>query len=315
MQPVTAEITFDSIYDDSSCRIVMTSFDDFKAEFSGELLKVHTGTLQGNALVEAEKDGSRYKIDVDLIRWVFERKIDNSVTGFRTSNQYGMRFFPFVSSSIKGHIAVKNNKISVAIIELPDKYRFIRTGIEVFFGKSGNTRTLHDRGEDKSRYIFLPDDRENLEDRLNVDIPVRLGGNALLRITEFPIYYGIISFLAVALAALTKDGRVVVASLVAVYSFMLRHWLNSNPPQRSVLLTNLYTFTGIVLVIWGLAWFFLSYWAGCLLPVILWMFMKYLKAVRGFSFTGMLPNWLQDYWQSQIDKAEAKQIAALKNKK
>ena len=307
MVQITAEIFFDSIYDDSACRIVLTGTSEFKAKFSGEILKANIG-ITSNDFIESEIKEERSVIDIIVIRWAFERKLDESISEFRTSNQYGMRYFPFVSSQLRGGITVIDAKISVVFIELPDKYRIIRAGINVHFGEFKGTKVSHDRGEINSRYIFQPKEHGNIADIVTIDLPVRLGGNALLRITEFPVYYGIISFLAVALAGLTGDGRIFVASIVAIYSFMLRHWLNSNPPQRSILLTRLYLFTGILLVIWGIVFLSLKYWAITFAPLLILAVYFYYKAVRYFSFTGKLPGWLENYWKSQIDKTEKKQI-------
>lgn len=255
-----------------------------------------------------------HSVEVSAIGLFNERKA--SWGHDELGNRYGMRFYPFVSSIIRGKFTC-SQPIESVIIEIPNSYRFI-------FAQSNITQNenpsllRHSYGEDHSLYVFTWDKEEvkpSDEYQLFADVSVRFGGRSLLRIVQFPIFYWLGALIAIALLSLTDNIYVVLGAVAAAWVFLLERWDSSSLPQKGTILTHFYLLFGAVLLIWGILWCVLGiktiYIMG---PVILLMFILSLWGTKRFNETGELPRWFARFYAEKVIGLDRKRARRKRNR-
>jgi hypothetical protein len=189
MQPeVTILINADSIYQDSIVEISLIGDISFSAHINGEIIITKLGKKNPenlNYIQSEEKDG-RYAIYVEVIGWFKERKV-TSTSEDGPHNRYGMRFYPFISCFLSGSINIKKCLISSLTLNLPERFRLIWYGAQVTNPNGDKSRLNHSKGADRSKYVFIWHDQKVSSGEYKLNVPIRLGGTELLRLTNFPI--------------------------------------------------------------------------------------------------------------------------------
>lgn len=264
---VTLEINSESIYMHSISVLSFFSMDKFKVRLSYEKSRIHRGIRDGECWIKSVKnDNHIYCVEISVIGLFNEQLVNDCISEDVLGNHYGMRFYPFLSSYIKGEIECNRRILNVSL-KLPDTYRllFFKSSIK----QNGTPSTLrHSYGKEMSSYLFTWDHFDNSNqdiDANSVSIPVgtfklhpevfvRLGGRSLFRLVKFPVYYWIIAFFSIFLLAFTENKYVVFGAFATTWLFMLERWDKSSLPQQNTLLTLQYLIYGFLIGIWGIAW-------------------------------------------------------------
>ena len=257
-----------------------------------------------NVLQAEKENNNNYVIEFSVIGLFNERVAEwnNKELG----NHYGMRFYPFVSSIIRGTFFCSNRIESISIV-LPNVFRFI-------FAKSSISQNncpsvlRHSYGEEYSTYIFTWDKEMKTtgDYQLFADIPVRLGGRSLLRIVRFPIYYWIGALIAVALLTFTDNIYVVIGAVAAAWVFMLERWDSSSLPQSDTILTRFYLLFGALLGLWGVVWSLYGLWGLIMAIPLLVLVIIVLCAENHFNETGELPQGFARAYARMVIKKDRK---------
>jgi len=303
---INITVKSDSIYMHSLATISLKSSSEFTLSTNLEIVDVNKGIIEKKNVLTSEKgDFDRFYIEFIALGFFQERIADETKKDIK-GNHYGMRFYPFISSIIKGKLST-NQVINSIVFELPDKFRLI------FFQANVNQNdclaTLrHSFGDVNSKFVFTwenPIKGSNNYDTF-LKIPVRFGGTNFLRLVKFPIYYWLIALSGIALLSLTEKPNVVIGAIATTWLFMLQRWNNSNLPQQFNLLTKFYLLYGVLLGIWGVCWECFSYWSLLLLIPIGLVTTMTMKAINRFNRKGTLPNYLAKWNVRKVVELEEK---------
>lgn len=313
---VILKIYAESIYLHSISTLSFYSVKEFEIRLSTDIEIIHliTGKQKMANTILSQKVGCHnYLVEVSTIGFFDERKVISDNYNDKLGNHYGMRFYPFISSFIKGTICCSRKIDNISII-LPDMFRLIFFKSEI---KQNNKESelRQSYGKDFSNFIFTWKNEvsETSEYTLVFDVPVRYGGRSLLRMTKFPMYYWIIALLGIFALSFTERTSIVVGALATTWLFMLQRWNNSFVPQEDTILTKFYLIYGAVLGIWSLVCEICGLWAMFLLIPIFVMVYFTFDAIRLFNITGKLPkSFAESYAKKIIEKDEKIEILSKK---
>lgn len=306
---VYLKIYAESIYLHSISILTFYSAKEFEITLSPEmeiiqLIKGKQKTLK--TIISQKGDGKNNIIEVSIIGFFEERKIFLNNYNNELGAHYGMRFYPFISSIIRGTISCSRKFDHVSII-LPDVFRFIFFQSEI---KQNDRKSIlrQSYGKDFSNYIFTwKDEFDGISKYvLKTNVPVRLGGRSLLRIIKFPIYYWLVALLGVAILSSTDKASVVIGAVVAAWLFMLQRWDSSSLPQQETILTGLYLIFGAILGLWGMMWILIGKITSLLIVPILIVVYIILEAIRLFNETGELPGFFAEWYAKKVIKKDKK---------
>lgn len=315
---VTLKIYAESIYMHSISVISIYSTERIDISLSPELeiIQVTKGKRKVGNTIQSKKENDHNIIELSVMGLFDEKKVIPYKYDDKLGNHYGMRFYPFISSFIKGTICC-SKKIDIISITIPDMFNFIFFQSEI---KQNNTKSIlrQSFGKDYSKYIFSWKDevKVNSKNIIELNIPVRLGGRSILRIIQFPIYYWLAALTGIALLSLSSDkANIVIGAVVTAWLFMLQRWDSSSLPQKDTLLTKLYLVFGIILGLWGVAWIIIKMKAAILLVPIFIIVYITLKSVNYFILTGELPSCFATIYAKTIIKNDIrKELSSQKNK-
>lgn len=306
---VTITISAESIYMHSVSVISFYSVNRFEISLLPELeiIQVIKGKRKSeNTILSQKGEGQDYIIEVSVIGMFNERKVipdyDEDVLG----NHYGMRFYPFISSCIKGTIRCSRKIDNVSII-IPDNFNFIFFQSEI---KQNNAKSVMRQsfGKESSKYFFTWKDGIDKESKyeLEINIPVRLGGRSILRIVQFPICYWIAALTGIAFLSFTEKASIVIGAVVTAWLFMLQRWDSSLVPQKDTILTKFYLLFGALLGVWGFSWVLFGIKAAFLtIPIIIIVYTIF-NAISSFVETGELPRSFAKLYALLVIKNDAR---------
>ena len=190
---VTLEITSESIYMHSISVLSFFSEDEFKVRLSYEKTRISKGIREKEEWIKSINiDNNIYCIEVSVIGLFQERSVINNIKKDVLGNHYGMRFYPFLSSYIRGKIEC-DRRILNASLKLPDAYRLLFFKSSIKQNKKPSTMR-QSYGNKESSFLFTWNDfikprQDNNNYNLYPQIFVRLGGKSLFKLVKFPIYY------------------------------------------------------------------------------------------------------------------------------
>ena len=316
---VNIDIKAKSIYMHSLSIIEFISEKKFSVKISNEIISLKLGKSISNGYIEAIKKANYYVINLETIGLFSERKIINDINNplqSQLGNHYGMRFYPFISSSVKSTIKIKGGIVRKVEIALPDQFRSIFFKSKVFQNEK-KAQIRHSYDSDISKYVFswtVNTIRSSNENKLTFDIPFRLGGANLERLIKFPVYYWIISLFGIFVTAFTQNFRFVIAAVAATWLFMVERWTKSNLPQQNTILTYFYLMAGLITAVWGGCMsfnhanyclpFYIS--TGFTLLIILGFVTILFRLINYFKLEGALPYKLAFYYAKRIIKEDNK---------
>ncbi len=265
----------------------------------GSISSINKGLInEENKICSTEKDGI-YFIEAEIynlftVKKCFEKQEQSP------HNIYSYYFFPFLSSIFNQHLEIQGGIISSIIFSIPDKYKAIWHLIEAKNESLEEAKISHDQNSGIIKYIFQWE--QSHSHCVSLSIPIRLGGNTFLKITEYPIYYLIVTLAGIALATYLGSIKVLLGALLAAFSFMIKQWGNSGIPQSFTLYTHFFRVIGLYLILWSLIWFQSKYIGIFLITPTLVIIYISLKTINKFKYSGKLPRFLVKYWCSEISK-------------
>ena len=325
---ININISAKSIYMHSLSIIEFVSANKFKIKISNEIILLKLGNPISNGYIESIKKENHHIINLELIGLFSERKIiidKENPLNKQLGNHYGMRFYPFVSSSIISNIILKNRTVGQVIIELPDQFRWIFFMSNIYQnGKLAQRRHSYDAGISKYIFNWTNQDYQTLkENKLSLEVPIRLGSATLEKLIKFPIYYWIISLFGIFVTAFTEDYRFVIAAVAATWLFMVERWSKSNLPQQNTLLTFFYLIAGFITAIWGVCMslvntnlcFTFTLSITLTLLIIVCYVLTLFKLLNFFKLNGKLPYKLAYLYSNWIIKGDNKREKQSKNAK
>ena len=309
----TVEITAPSIYEHSTAILKISAGCDFTISTEKQLVALRAGRITESGLFKPrEKDGI-FILEMEITGLFRELRIrHNSIYG--AEDQYGMRYYPFISSIITDEIFILDCFIQMIAIELPDNYRLIFEAPQVFSPDNVLAELRHAYNQEKSKYIFSWEAR-TAAGRYVLAIPVRLSGVALTKLVAFPLlYYWALALAATALFSFGENLTPLITAVVTSWIFMLQQWGASSLPQRSTLLTFMYLVQGTIIGIWAFLWrvfHWKALWAMPFLLILTWLIKKQINV---FSARGELTKAVTDFWSKIVfDKIKKQKIAAGKS--
>lgn len=297
---VLVSISADSIYLDSLASITMSSSKSFEVEVSNDIVSVVKGVSpEATNTIKSIESDNRQVVEVVVTQIFKERRVSYNHKN-TLMNAYGMRFYPFVSSVLMSEIKISNQPIDIMLIDLPDSYRILWDKATVLGDGSSTAYLKHAFGIERSTYILRWNEGDKESSSINLEVAVRLGGKALLRITNFPFMYWLLSLFIVAIASTSDKTSILLASVGASWIFMLRQWNLSNVPQENTLLTHAYLIHGIFIPIWAATWHFYSYFSLSWMPVIAIFVYSIHNSTQMFKKKGLLPKIIAEYWLKKV---------------
>lgn len=299
---IALEIVAASIYEHSTATVRFTAAAEFRATISGEVVSLRRGARSGDLFASQVKDGV-HGVELEIIGIFRETRIRSTepvadAQGETAHSRYGMRFYPLVSSQVTGEIRTEVLPLTHVVIELPDAYRVIWHLGHVIAADGTRARLRHGYGPERSRYIFSWTATKLGPYRLA--IAARLGGPALLRIAQFPIYYAWLTLFIVATASFAESITVLFGAIGAAWLFMLQQWNASSLPQRSTLLTWLYVSEATLVALWGGVWRTFEWGGALLVPPVAVASILVLRALSFFHHNGRLPRYAEQYWHRKV---------------
>lgn len=307
---VFLEIRAESIYLHSIATLIYSSPKSFKINFQEgiEVIRLLKGKRRIDGSVLSQKKGRSYVVEALVMGLFKEREALSVVYERGLCICYGMSFYPFVSSFIRGTIFCSNRVDNISLV-LPDMFRLVFC--ESSIRQNGRSSALrHSYGKESSSFIFSWKDEicDLAGYNLDFDISVRYGGVTLLRMTQFPIYYWIIALLGVSVLSFNENVSIVVGAIATVWLFLLQRWNNSFVPRKDTLLTRFYLVYGAVLGGWGILWKVCGVQAVFLIPPVVFMLYFTLAAISFFEKTGTLPKYVAEPYAKMVLRKELKLI-------
>ncbi len=297
------KISSDSIYLDSIATILIIADSQFEAKISGYCIELTKGThTDSDALISSVEFDNKHQIELKMLGWFNERLVSEKHPHV-LMNAYGMRYYPFVSSVIKGNITLHREQIELVLLDLPDAYRLIWNQAKLLDVGSCEATVKHAFTEERSTYVFRWIDCSAETQSIDMNVAVRFGGKSLLRTVNFPFIYWFLSLFIISIASMSGNTNVLLASVGGAWVFMLRQWNASNPPQENTLLTHAYLVLGLFIPIWALTWHEIGLWALGWAPLLIGFIRLMNISTRTFRTEGVLPKIVAEYWlKSVIDK-------------
>jgi hypothetical protein len=298
---VFIEISFDNIYSFATGRIKCYSNKPFSIEFSrtATLVGLESGLID-NGVIKSATDKGMEIIKASIIGLISEKPILCADQN-GTVESYGMQYFPFISSTVNLNFNVKNNCVQAITLTFPDTYRVIWFRQHIKINDNMMSMT-HSQGEKESTYVFLRtfdktsephSTDEDIDECVNGEIPIRLGGKEYLRIVTFPLLYFGVSLLAVSLLAMQDKPNVTFGAMAAFWGLMLRNFGVANAPQLNTVLRDMYFILGGGLLIWTTIWEVFELKALVAILPVAWLY--YLLRVVNITFSqeGVLPAFIE----------------------
>ncbi|MEO5359555.1 MAG: hypothetical protein H7843_03795 [Nitrospirota bacterium] len=302
-------IVFSSTYRHSTARMVLSAERTFSLELEcGQIICISQGIKGKHSnQVHAIEDKGIYKIEFTVLGFIKERRIDDSMPD-STENNYGMRYFPFVSSMICSNIKIVGGIFTNIMIELPDAYRLIWEQSMILNTDFIESKLDHSYASTASTYIFTWEQQSLKDGQYQFNIYIRHGSNEIMKLIEFPLMYYVISLAAIWLAYSTGTQdygkrNLVLAAIGAIFSFMLKRWSNANLPQKNTLLTRAYLTAGLLSVFWGAGWLIGGIWALAMIPSFAIYFIMVYHASKKYELDGILPRYIANYWSDKVKSA------------
>lgn len=245
-------INADSIYRTSVVTVSMlcdSIFEITNQSESAKILFIRKGNILANTnnTIEAVKDSTgKFEMEFLIIGLFYETEFKRKNKHLSYDCTYGTFLYPFISSQLIWKFESHRNTISNIILELPDSYRllFYKSRIN---SNDGYGFSLPQQSFDlpNTLHVFTREGshKNNKQDKICINIPIRLGGKDLQKLVSSPIRFSYLTLCSVFLCSVyLKDNIVsVIASVLALWSFLFERYNNSNVPQGQTLIKKLYS--------------------------------------------------------------------------
>lgn len=300
---VFIEIYFDNIYSFATGKMKCYSSAPFSIKFSNAatLVGLESGLID-NGVIKSTTDKGMEIIKFSVLGLISEKSIQ-CADQKGTVESYGMQYFPFISSTVNLNFNIKDNCLQAITLTFPDIYRVIWFRQHIKINDNMMSMT-HSQGEKESSYTFLRrfDEAspthsagEDIEECIQGEIPIRLGGKEYLRIVTFPLLYFGVSLLAVSLLAMQDKPNVTFGAMAAFWVLMLRNFGAANAPQLNTVLRDIYFILGGGLLLWAAIWEVFELKALAATLPVFWLYYLLRVVNKKFSQEGVLPTFIEKF--------------------
>jgi hypothetical protein len=303
----------DAIYGGTVARFHMSARRPFRAKVSGEILRLLHGQIEpAGEWIASVGSPQNQEIEAEL-RGLFHETRVRGTADEGPWCRYGMRFYPFISSSLCLRVVCDEPLVRNLMVHLPNTFARIWYASKV--SADSHMVPVSDKsvGKDRSLYLY----RSHAEAAtFQADIRVRLGGPELAAIVVYPLIYWILALITLAILAREPNPTLVLGALGALFAFMLKEWREARAPQQNTLLTAAYVLAGLGAAAWAGLWRAMHLlgigWAPLEVTSVLILLIIYLilRDVRRFEFTGLLPKHVEWVWSRLIRQADWEQRQA-----
>lgn len=293
--------TLDALYSSTIVALRFESANQFAVQLSGSLLRLKAGHITDGEYRSQEELPDRHVLDVELMDWVAERAVrDESAQG--AQNRYGVSFYPFVSSFLRGSVTVVGNSRPLIryVVDVPDTVRPIYKQAEVLYDSELSGEPRHAHGSERSRFIFTANHPAG---GFQSHIALRFSASRLAELITYPTAYYALSLAGIATAALIAPPGVVVAAVGALWTFMLREWSVAKVPRRHTILSALYLISAALAAAWALLWELFGWWSAVAIPIVGTLILTFTKARQRFDRAGTLPRYLARFWSWRVENS------------
>jgi hypothetical protein len=252
---VVLRIEADYIYRFNTATVEFTSTAPFRISIKSAItvIEISKGQFDSktNVYKAEEKDGV-YTVKILVLGLFKETPIENIDQINEAVNSYGMQFYPFISSKLKLELTSLSLPLRALILNIPDNFRIIWYRRKAQNPLGQDARINHSYSQTKACYVF--DWSESGIGDYELEVLLRLGGNSLWQIVEFPRFYFYIALFAIAVSSFHEQFYVLFAAIVAVWLFLVTHWSKTYMPQQNTIVTKIYLFLLGTSFIYGIMW-------------------------------------------------------------
>jgi hypothetical protein len=166
----------------------------------------------------------------------------------RAAEQYGMRFYPFVSSTLEVTFDTPDARIDALTVRLSQDVRPVEYAA-LLIGNETVAPVDTTSGDEVILIYDLPEGAR----KVDLALPLRIGGPRLAHAYNYPLVYWGLGLAGVALTARIKPDFT-LAAVVALAVFLVQQWRHHERPQRLSLLHGFYVLGGALTAGWGYIW-------------------------------------------------------------
>lgn len=309
MQPGSVQISADihDIYSSSTVKLYAQSKDRFTLELAhGSIFEVSTGVRLSTDRATSSASGEVEILDVSITGVFGQRPIESRESvrlgggpGISRA-EYGVRFFPFVSSLLDLSFNLLGGEISSVIVLVRPEVRLLWDLASVTVNDRGAAQVNHPRtviahspGGWRQALIF--DDHR--PKAFAITMPAVASGRLLTRSVLYPLVVWFGSLVTVFAAFHLLNTGAVVAAVGASWTLGLREWLLSERAHQITLGQALLAAQGFSVSVWAAAIVLLPTW-GCIFVAAglaaagVWL----IRMVASFEYRTVLPTLLARVW-------------------
>jgi hypothetical protein len=211
----------------------------------------------------------------------------------RAGTQYGMRFYPFVSSTLEVTLDTEPTKMAALIVRMSTGVRPVKYA-ELLVDDRVVAPVDTTSGDEVVLIYEIPESMQS--PKVDLALPVRAGGPRLAQAYNYPLLYWGVGLVGVALTARLKPDFT-EAAVAALAIFLLQQWRRHERPQRISLLHGIYAFGTLVAIGWATIWANGNpILCGIASLVLLMLWVSGIRVILRFERRGDLPKLLAGTW-------------------
>lgn len=292
--------SLDALYGSTIVSLRAESAETFRVAVTGTVLRTSIGRIAAAQECASEEQGpGRHVVELEVLDWIVERAVgDEAAQG--PENRYGISFYPFVSSYLRGKIVIAGvGEPSLQfLVDVPDTFRLLYAQANVQFDGRRAAEPRHTQGTERSRFIFA----DGAAATIDCDVAVRFSAAHLAELVTYPTAYYLLSLAGIGVAALASRLSIAVTALGALWTFMLREWSKAGVPRRQTLLSAAYVMAAVAAGGWTALWEGVGVWAALAIPLVAVMAGGLTAARRRFDRTGSLPAAVARGWRWRVGR-------------
>lgn len=205
--------------------------------------------------------------------------------------EYGVRFFPFVSSHLRLVLQLDNAHLVDAFsMTYPAEVRLAWEAGSLAGNDGAQLRrdVAHFPSGWRESLSWLPEAER--PSRLVLSIPVRASGRGLAPTMFYPLLTWLASLVAIAVAIHFGKAEVVAAAVAASWAFLLQQWITSPRAHQVCLHSALFVVLAALEAAWGVAAGH-ALWIGVsVAALLLAVAADIVRSSLAFEYTGRLPR-------------------------
>jgi hypothetical protein len=305
---VQVSVDVHDIYSSSTVHLRAQSTDQFALELGhGHIFEIDTGVRVSSESAASSASGEVHALDLNVTGVFGQKPVESGETislggGPGVSRaEYGVRFFPFISSILDLSFRLTGGEISSVVVLVRPEIRLLWDLAKVDTASNNGVDQLdeptiviaHSPGGWRQALIF----DEQRPDAFAITLPAVASGRLLTRSVLYPLVVWFGSLVTVFAAAQLLNTDAIVAAVGASWTLGLREWLLSERAHQITLGQALLVAQGLSVSIWAAALVWIPTWACVGVVAVLatggaWL----IRTAASFEYTTVLPTLLAKTW-------------------